>query len=164
MFTSNESSWSDESSLDEHIAAVSEARLRKSLSEGLILSHPSSGSASFDVKVESRMIKPSKEGICNDNDAIEPDDEEVFESLIDNDDDSSDWENSITESGRSSVDENKLFQCADSRSGNVSRQSLLTAMMRQSPPLTVHPPKAMSAEGSRSEPAHQRLHTPPNGS
>lgn len=44
IFTFSSSSKSGESSLDEHIAAVSEARLRKPLSEGLILSRPSSGS------------------------------------------------------------------------------------------------------------------------
>lgn len=76
---------------------------------------------SFDVKMESKMTKSSKERICNNNDAVEPDDEEVPESLIDNDNDSSDWEHS-TESGHSSVDQNRLFQRADSRSDNVSRQ------------------------------------------
>lgn len=165
IFTSGGSSWGDESSLDERIAAVSEARLRISLSEDQTLSSlscPPSGFGIVDDKVESGMIKPSKEGTCTDDDTIEPDDEEVSESLIDNDDDSSDWEELNTQSGRSSVDENELFQWADSRSGLVSRQSLLSAMMHQSPPLTVHPPKAIDTGRPRSSSAHQRSHTPRN--
>lgn len=165
IFTSGGSSWGDESSLDERIAAVSEARLRISLSEGQTLSSLScspSGFAIVDDKVESGMIKPNKVGTCTDDGTIEPDDEEVSECLVDNDDDSSDWEELITESQRSSVDENKLFQWSDSQSGLVSRKSLLSAMMHQSPPLTVHPPKAISTGSSRSSSTHQRLHTPRN--
>ncbi|KAA8644313.1 hypothetical protein EYZ11_012516 [Aspergillus tanneri] len=99
-------------------------------------------------------IKPIKErSRDNDEDAIETEDE-VSESAIDDEEDS-DWEDSVTESGRSSVEENhQLFQRVDSRPNLVSRRSLLTMMM--------HQPTTMGA--TRSSPALQRSRlTSPNG-
>ncbi|RDW81166.1 uncharacterized protein DSM5745_04723 [Aspergillus mulundensis] len=89
----------------------------------------------------------------NDEDAIETDDD-ISESAIEDDEDS-DWEDSITESGRSSVDERDMFQRVDSRPNLVSRRSLLTMMMHQ--PLRM-------GDASRSTPALQRSRlTSPNG-
>ncbi|KAL2835261.1 hypothetical protein BDW59DRAFT_5735 [Aspergillus cavernicola] len=90
----------------------------------------------------------------NDEDAIETDDD-ISESAIEEDEES-DWEDSVTESGRSSVEENQLFQRVDSRPNLVSRRSLLTMMM--------HQPLKMQANASRSTPALQRSRlTSPNG-
>ncbi|KAL3479933.1 hypothetical protein BJX99DRAFT_221510 [Aspergillus californicus] len=92
----------------------------------------------------------------NVEDAIETDDD-ISESAIEDDEDS-DWEDSVTESGRSSVDEreNAMFQRVDSRPNLVSRRSLLTMMM--------HQPLKMQANASRSTPALQRSRlTSPNG-
>ncbi|KAL4989939.1 hypothetical protein BDW68DRAFT_175497 [Aspergillus falconensis] len=89
----------------------------------------------------------------NDEDAIETDDD-ISESAIEDDEDS-DWEDSITESGRSSVEERDMFQRVDSRPNLVSRRSLLTMMMHQ--PLRM-------GDASRSTPALQRSRlTSPNG-
>ncbi|KAL4908981.1 hypothetical protein BDW74DRAFT_145711 [Aspergillus multicolor] len=89
----------------------------------------------------------------NDEDAIETDDD-ISESAIEDDEDS-DWEDSVTESGRSSVDERDMFQRVDSRPNLVSRRSLLTMMMHQ--PLRM-------GDTSRSTPALQRSRlTSPNG-
>ncbi|QKX58621.1 uncharacterized protein TRUGW13939_05746 [Talaromyces rugulosus] len=111
--------------------------------------------ASFRDIVESRTIKPITEGIYEDEDAIATDEEdEPSESAIEDEDDE-DWEDSISESGQSSVDERELFQRVDSRPNLVSRPSLLTMMM--------HQPAKMGMP-TRSTPALQRSRiTPPNG-
>lgn len=54
--------------------------------------------------------------------------EYIDESAIDDDDDSSDWEDSIDESGKPSVDE-KFFQRVESKVNLASRPSLITLMM-----------------------------------
>lgn len=55
----------------------------------------------------------------------------IDESAIDDDDDSSDWEDSIEDSGKSSVDD-KYFQRVDSKVNLTSRRSLITLMLAQS--------------------------------
>ncbi|KAL4895208.1 hypothetical protein BDV59DRAFT_174660 [Aspergillus ambiguus] len=98
-------------------------------------------------------IKPTRERNDNDEDAIETEDD-VSESAIEDDEDS-DWEDSVTESGRSSVEERDMFQRVDSKPNLVSRRSLLTMMM--------HQPAKMGTT-SRSSPALQRSRlTSPNG-
>ncbi|KAL4922284.1 hypothetical protein BDW62DRAFT_50760 [Aspergillus aurantiobrunneus] len=99
-----------------------------------------------------KSMKDRRRG--NDEDAIETDDD-ISESAIEEDEDS-DWEDSVTESGRSSVAEEKeMFQRVDSRPNLVSRRSLLTMMMHQ--PLKM-------GNASRSTPALQRSRlTSPNG-
>lgn len=54
--------------------------------------------------------------------------EYIDESAIDDDDDSSDWEDSLDESGKPSVDE-KFFQRVESKANLASRPSLITLMM-----------------------------------
>ncbi|KAL7903964.1 hypothetical protein GGI35DRAFT_464698 [Trichoderma velutinum] len=56
--------------------------------------------------------------------------EHIDESAIDDDDDSSDWEDSIDESGKPSVDE-KFFQRVESKVNLTSRPSLITLMLAQ---------------------------------
>ncbi|KAL6866689.1 hypothetical protein J3F83DRAFT_740829 [Trichoderma novae-zelandiae] len=56
--------------------------------------------------------------------------EYIDESAIDDDDDSSDWEDSIDESGKPSVDE-KFFQRVESKANLTSRPSLITLMLAQ---------------------------------
>lgn len=114
---------------------------------------PSKKVASFSDHVDT--IRPSKSPLPSDEDAIETDDE-VSESAIEDDEDS-DWEDSVTESGKSSVDERpELFQRVDSRPNLVSRRSLLTMMM--------HQPGRMQGNAFRSSPALQRSRlTSPHG-
>ncbi|KAH7312273.1 hypothetical protein B0I35DRAFT_356271 [Stachybotrys elegans] len=57
--------------------------------------------------------------------------EYVDESAIDDDDDSSDWEDSLEDSGKSSMDD-KFFQRIDSKANLTSRPSLITLMLAQS--------------------------------
>lgn len=118
---------------------------------------PSKKVASFSDEVATRTIRPSKSPLSADEDAIETDDE-VSESAIEDDEDS-DWEDSITESGTASIDERpEMFQRVDSRPNLVSRRSLLTMMM--------HQPTKMNMNGNafRSSPALQRSRlTSPNG-
>jgi hypothetical protein len=118
---------------------------------------PSKKVASFSDEVATRTIRPSKSPLSADEDAIETDDE-VSESAIEDDEDS-DWEDSITESGTASIDERpEMFQRVDSRPNLVSRRSLLTMMM--------HQPAKMNMNGNafRSSPALQRSRlTSPNG-
>lgn len=155
MFTLGGSSGDDESSFEERMGPNPH---RSSLSEELSKPgarpgpSPSKKVASFTNEIESRTIKPIKEG---DEDAIETDDEEISESAIEDDEDDEDWEDSVTESGQSSMDEKELFQRVDSRPNLVSRRSLLTMMM--------HQPAKMGVP-TRSTPALQRSRlTSPNG-
>ncbi|KAJ6012548.1 hypothetical protein N7522_002903 [Penicillium canescens] len=119
-------------------------------------SNPSSTkkTASFSNQV-SHIIPNPKDVSRSDEDAIETDDE-VSESAIEDDEDS-DWEDSVTEGGESSVDERgELFQRVDSRPNLVSRRSMLTMMM--------HQPTRMQGNAFRSSPALQRSRlTSPNG-
>jgi hypothetical protein len=150
MFTLGGSSGDDESSFEERMGPNPH---RSSLSEEL--SHPGSRPGPSPSKKGASFtdaIKPIKEG---DEDAIETDDEEISESAIEDDEDDEDWEDSVTESGQSSMDEKELFQRVDSRPNLVSRRSLLTMMM--------HHPAKMGAP-TRSTPALQRSRlTSPNG-
>jgi hypothetical protein len=160
MFQLGGSSGDDESSFEERMVGQAPAPHRSSLSEELSkpgndrpTSSPSKKVASFKDEVESRTIKPIKEGAHEDEDAIETDDE-ISESAIEDDDEDEDWEDSVTESGQSSMDDKELFQRVDSRPNLVSRRSLLTMMM--------HQPAKMNA--TRSTPALQRSRlTSPNG-
>ncbi|KJZ71154.1 hypothetical protein HIM_09453 [Hirsutella minnesotensis 3608] len=61
---------------------------------------------------------------------VDSDTEYVDESAIDDDDDSSDWEDSVEDSGKSSVDE-KFFQRVPSKANLTSRPSLITLMLAQ---------------------------------
>ncbi|KKK17535.1 hypothetical protein ARAM_007664 [Aspergillus rambellii] len=153
MFTLGGSSGDDdESSFEDRMAM--QAPHRSSLTDQL--GRPGSNLnpkkiASFKEQVAT--LKPMKTSKSSDEDAIETDDE-VSESAIEDDEDS-DWEDSITESGRSSVEDREMFQRVDSRPNLVSRRSLLTMMMHQ-------PLKMQNA--CRSSPALQRSRlTSPNG-
>lgn len=156
MFTLGGSSGDDdESSFEDRMAM--QGPHRSSLSDELGKSasnQPSPKKKVTSFKDQVGTIKPIKERpfVDNDEDAIETEDE-VSESAIEDDEDS-DWEDSVTESGRSSVEENQMFQRVDSRPNLVSRRSMLTMMM--------HQPTKMGA--TRSSPALQRSRlTSPNG-
>ncbi|PWY78274.1 DUF1752-domain-containing protein [Aspergillus heteromorphus CBS 117.55] len=151
MFLLGGSSGDDESSFEDRPALMAH---RSSLSDSL--SKPGASNLSLRKKVASfrdqdGTIKPIREGPTDNEDAVESEDE-VSESAIEDSD--SDWEDSVTESGRSSVEERELFQRVDSRPNLVSRRSLLTLMM--------HQPTKMGVP-SRSSPALQRSRTSPNG-
>ncbi|KAJ5583367.1 hypothetical protein N7535_001987 [Penicillium sp. DV-2018c] len=111
--------------------------------------------ASFSNQVSSHIIPNSKDISQSDEDAIETDDE-VSESAIEDDEDS-DWEDSVTEGGESSVEDRaEMFQRVDSRPNLVSRRSMLTMMM--------HQPSRMQGNAFRSSPALQRSRlTSPSG-
>ncbi|MCJ1362680.1 hypothetical protein MMC16_001786 [Acarospora aff. strigata] len=148
MFLLGGSSGEDESSFEERMATRAS---RSSLSDGLKRKH-----TSFRDEVEARTIA---EGAAEDEEVFESDDDIVSESAIDDDDDESDWEDSATESGRSSVEEKQLFQRVDSKPTLTSRRSLLTTLMHQPQRAA-----ALAAAASKSTPAMQRSRTSsPNG-
>jgi Protein of unknown function (DUF3295)/Fungal protein of unknown function (DUF1752) len=121
MFTLGGSSGDDESSFDDRMSKRSK---RSSLSDRLKHSQVGSRPSSFKAALQSRQIRTIKEGRDEDEGAIETD--EMDESAIEGEDDS-DWEDSATESGRSSVAEEKpVFKRVDSQANLVSRKSLLT--------------------------------------
>ncbi|EFW21756.1 hypothetical protein D8B26_001893 [Coccidioides posadasii str. Silveira] len=148
MFTLGGSSGDDESSFEDRMAIKPQ---RSSLTDGL---HKSTLSQQMQTDLKaappSDAAKSTKES-TDDEAAIETDDEDIPESAIDDD---SDWEDSVTESGRSSLDEKELFQRVDSRPNLVSRPSLLTMMMHQ-PQQTLVSGKGRN-HNSRSTPALQR--------
>lgn len=111
--------------------------------------------ASFSNQVSSHIIPNSRVISRSDEDAIETEDE-VSESAI-GDAEDSDWEDSITEGGEPSVDEQGgMFQRVDSRPDLVSRRSMLTMMM--------HRPARMQGIAFRFSPALQRSRlTSPSG-
>ncbi|KAL4817502.1 hypothetical protein BDW67DRAFT_174703 [Aspergillus spinulosporus] len=155
MFTLGGSSGDeDESSFEDRMM---QAPHRSSLSDQLEKRpgsnlNPKNKVTTFKEQVGNLKSMKDRQG-GNDEDAIETDDD-ISESAIEDDEDS-DWEDSITESGRSSVDEREMFQRVDSRPNLVSRRSLLTMMMHQ--PLRM-------GDASRSTPALQRSRlTSPNG-
>lgn len=155
MFTLGGSSGDDdESSFEERMVVkpTPETATGSSLRPATSNPNPTKKKASFSDEVAFRPKSPSH----LDEDAIETDDE-VSESAIEDDEDS-DWEDSITESGKSSVDERpELFQRVDSRPNLVSRRSLLTMMMHQ-------PNNMRQTSAFRSSPALQRSRlTSPNG-
>ncbi|KAK0640916.1 hypothetical protein B0T16DRAFT_204217 [Cercophora newfieldiana] len=65
------------------------------------------------------------------SDGEQSDTDYVDESAIDDDDDSSDWEDSVEESGKSSVEDKFNFQRVDSKPDLASRRSLITLMLAQ---------------------------------
>ncbi|EEP76363.1 conserved hypothetical protein [Uncinocarpus reesii 1704] len=155
MFTLGGSSGDDESSFEDRMAIKPQ---RSSLTDGL---HQVSLSQAKPPALKSTLPTTDFKSIresTDDEGAIETDDEDMPESAIDDD---SDWEDSVTESGRSSLDERELFQRVDSRPNLVSRPSLLTMMMHQ-PQHTMVSGKGRN-HNSRSTPALQRSRlTSPN--
>ncbi|KAF9888686.1 hypothetical protein FE257_008444 [Aspergillus nanangensis] len=153
MFTLGGSSGDDdESSFEDRMTMQGPHRSSLSDELGKPANKQQNSKKMTSFKEQPANIKPLRESNDNDEDAIETDDD-VSESAIDDDEDS-DWEDSVTESGRSSVEERELFQRVDSKPNLVSRRSLLTMMM--------HQPTKMGA--IRSSPALQRSRlTSPNG-
>ena len=149
MFTLGGSSADDDESSFEDRLALQRTH-RSSLSDELgksTTSNPSPNKrASFKDQIKRNYCRPIKESDPeNVEDAIETDDD-ISESAIEEED--SDWEDSASESGRSSEEDKEMFQRVDSRPNLVSRRSLLTMMM--------HQPDKMQGNTSRSSPALQR--------
>lgn len=157
------SSWDDKSSPGGHLAAVTKARLRRYSSEGISESCSPGRAASPDIEVEPMAIKPNKEGTSNDDAATKSDGEEFPEHLFNDYCCSSPWEDTVSKSGLSSVDEKSLFPRADLQPEIVSRPSQLAAMMYGASPSTVDRAKAITPGQSKLSPAYQRLHRPPHG-
>jgi hypothetical protein len=113
---------------------------------------------SFKEEVAAQTIK---EEHAYEDDVFETDEDEIDESAIDDDDDSSDWEDSIEDSGNPSIDEKTFFQRVDSRPNLTSRRSLITTMLHQNDRANA---LATAAAASRSTPALHRSRTSsPNG-
>ncbi|KAL2069614.1 hypothetical protein VTL71DRAFT_14293 [Oculimacula yallundae] len=114
---------------------------------------------SFREEVATRTI--AEEPVFDD-DVFETDEDEIDESAIDDDDDSSDWEDSVEDSGNASIDEKTFFQRVDSRPNLTSRRSLITTMLHQNDRASALANAAAAA--SRSSPALHRSRTSsPNG-
>ena len=60
--------------------------------------------------------------------------DEIDKSAIDDDDGSSDWEDSVEDSGKYIIDEKNFFQRVDFRSSLPSRVSLITTMLHERGP------------------------------
>lgn len=147
MFTLGTPSDEGESSLDTYKNSLS------SLARGFD-KHASKKHASFKEEVSVRASAIQDSPVFEDSD--DEDDEDVSESVIEEDEDSSEWEDEgdIGESGHSSEEERPLFQRVDSRPNLTSHRSLLTSLM--------HEPdraKAMQNAASRSVPAFRRSRT-----
>ncbi|KAF3491325.1 uncharacterized protein GIQ15_00842 [Arthroderma uncinatum] len=159
VFTLGCSSGDDESSFEDRMAIKTH---RSSLSDGLNQPSAQHSKPSF-IRDSAVASHPTiRETSASDEDAIassdEEDESEISESAIEDEDDLSDgeWVDSVTESGRSSVDDKPLFQRVDSRPNLVSRRSLLTMMMHQ--PQQNFAPTLRGGPGpnSRSTPTMQR--------
>ena len=107
---------------------------------------------SFKDVVESRTIAGGS--AAQDEAAIasnDDDDEDVSESAIEDEEDSSDWEDSVTDSGPASPSHQQLFQRVDSKPNLVSRRSLLTTQLHQSDRAST-----LASMAQRSQPALRR--------
>ncbi len=140
VFLLGDSSGEDESSLESHMRSS----LRATTLDGPKAVPSERKQTSFNEEVVTRTIREEydadedKDGVFETDDDEDDDGDVVSESAIDDDDedeededDSSEWD-SVTESGRSSVDEKPLFQRVDSQRPLTSRRSLLTNMLHQS--------------------------------
>ncbi|KAH7346488.1 hypothetical protein BKA65DRAFT_551394 [Rhexocercosporidium sp. MPI-PUGE-AT-0058] len=151
VFSFGGSSNEDESSLPQKM------KLQSALAESRPLSN-NKKVTSFREEVATRTIK---EEPVFDDDVFETDEDEIDESAIDDDDDSSDWEDSVEDSGNASIDEKTFFQRVDSRPNLTSRRSLITTMLHQNDRANA---LASAAAASRSTPALHRSRTSsPNG-
>ncbi|KAK5987914.1 hypothetical protein PT974_12050 [Cladobotryum mycophilum] len=90
------------------------------------------GPPSRSVISQQKQISYSSRSADENESAIDSDTEGEYvdESAIDDEDDSSDWEDSNDESGKPSVDE-KFFQRVESKVNLTSRPSLITLMIAQ---------------------------------
>lgn len=151
VFSFGGSSNEDESSLPQKM------KLQSALAESRPLAN-NKKVTSFKEEVATRTIK---EEPVFDDDVFESDEDEIDESAIDDDDDSSDWEDSVEDSGNASIDEKTFFQRVDSRPNLTSRRSLITTMLHQNDRANA---LASAAAASRSTPALHRSRTSsPNG-
>ncbi|KAJ5337341.1 uncharacterized protein N7506_005363 [Penicillium brevicompactum] len=100
--------------------------------------------------------------LANDDEEAEIDGKRVSEDSID-DDGSLDWEDSVSEHVLPSIDGKETFPMQILQPVVVSRPSLLTAIMHQSPPLTGHPAKTTDTGRTDSPPALRRLPIEPTG-
>lgn len=99
----------------------------------------------------------------DDHEVSQPDREKIFKGPSDNNDSSTEWEDSASESDISGDDEKERFAMTKSPPEKLLQPSLLTAMMCQSSSTTLQPAKAIGAERTRSSPTSQLLHPPING-
>ncbi|KZL63378.1 duf1752 domain containing protein [Colletotrichum incanum] len=81
---------------------------------------------SFADHVSTRMINENNSAIVDDSET-----DYVDKSAIDDNDDSSDWEDSIEDSNKPSIDEKTFFQRVDFKVNLNSRRSLITLMIEQ---------------------------------
>ncbi|MCJ1288358.1 hypothetical protein MMC26_007713 [Xylographa opegraphella] len=159
LFMLGGSSGEDESSFEEKMST--QPSKQSSLTAGLKNTPSDKKQTSFKDEVESRTISNRSH---EDEDVFESDDEEnVSESAIEDEEDSSDWEDSATDSGTSSVNEKHMFQRVDSRPHLPSRRSLLTTLIHQPDRAAALAEQALKS--SKSQPVlHRRSRTSsPNG-
>jgi hypothetical protein len=150
-FSFGGSSNEDESSLPQNMKTAMADSVQRPVS--------TKKQTSFKEEVAAQTIKEEPQAF--DDDVFETDEDEIDESAIDDDDDSSDWEDSIEDSGNPSIDEKTFFQRVDSRPNLTSRRSLITTMLHQNDRANA---LATAAAASRSTPALQRSRTTsPNG-
>lgn len=115
-------------------------------------------STNLPAVAASRIVPPPMSRADSET-AVDSDSEDdyVDESAIDDDEDSSDWEDSIEDSGKSSVDE-KYFQRVESKAKMTSRPSLITLMLAQD-----ERAKALGSHASQSTSAIPRSRVTQNG-
>ncbi|KAI5467786.1 hypothetical protein BGZ63DRAFT_346430 [Mariannaea sp. PMI_226] len=105
--------------------------------------------ASFSNRVMTHTIE--------DEAAVDSDTDYIDESAIDDEDDSSEWEDSVEDSGKSSMDD-KFFQRVDSKANLTSRRSLITLMLAQNDRA-----RMLGNHASQSTSALPRSRMAPNG-
>jgi hypothetical protein len=99
----------------------------------------------------------------DDHEVIQTDREEISKGPTNDNDSSIDWEDSVSESDVSGVDEKEPFPMTKLPPEKPSQPSLLTAMMCQSSSTTTQPAKAIGAGRITSSPAMHLLNPATNG-
>jgi hypothetical protein len=146
-FTFGGSSNEDESSLPQKM------KTHSAIVDTVQRVQPTKKQTSFKEEVAAQTIKEEQ---AFDDDVFETDEDEIDESAIDDDDDSSDWEDSVEDSGNPSIDEKTFFQRIDSKPNLTSRRSLITTMLHQNDRANA---LANAAAASKSTSALQRSRT-----
>lgn len=93
-----------------------------------ILVNPSQWNLSTKKQIATRTIKEEQ---TFDNNTFETQEDAVDESAINDDDDSSDWEDLVKDSGNPSIDDKTFFQRIKSRPNLAPCRSLITTMLHQ---------------------------------
>lgn len=157
MFQIGGSSGEDDSSFDEQMCTRQSSLRQSSLTAALKRPSNPRNKTSFQDELHLRTMNNKP---LDDEDVFEStddeDDEDMEGSAIEEeeDDEGSDWEDSVTDNGETLSNDQNLFKRVDSKPNLVSRRSLLTTQLNESDRKV-----AFAAQATKAAPQLQRSRT-----